>query len=904
MECLIPLIISCKMREFNQDKQVSIFFLPNRSSSVLFHFFPRPTEAPRSSKEPMRTESVIKTVTDKQEAAKKTSDPDKRSQSDTQVSNVPLRYPDRGKGGELGNSDDGKNKGLPLRDISLRDTQSNEDMSRRDKQSIVGDYDRTRDKLPKAKTFEHLAVDSGGNKRPSNGLTSRIVENGAMTFSSHEKSYTTSEACSSPYPANEPPTLVPYHNALPSRTPSSTTHSNVPCTMPKLTPIAPRINNGSPLTVPYSSEAEHLKGSSSYGAWRQNYPYPINSVSSAPSSVVPWTTNYPSKQPQGDRADESSWRTKQPPREERDVNRTSGYEHVQKPVARNFYPLQPWERPPYYGALPLQLRPAGADKGFGGKDVEDDSRDVSRDSSREGMTSSEQTQARLTKGALKFGVGQASLRKETDLSSSKIPISGSHEENQRSQPFVNRNEKSVVGEYVKDYNNKSEDGKGSLGNVIVHSKELGSYRLSVERREGNQKYKYPEMAKPPKVEENRTTSGSYSSYDSREQSETNFMGVPRVELRSSAREDKEKEGADRARPVDPTRANDQHAGRKPESRELPAVGDGKKSNDRNNNSTALGAFPFFKYGSGGFPSVANGEQMRYHERSGAVSDDKVFVPPNATIEMYERREQEMEKNGFKKADFNAYTRNMESSHMSNAADEGTKRNDERRSAPRRDEAKSKLPTGRFENEKRGETEEISSDENDDAARHVSRESGSPEKRAQLRPPQSSDRTVVSPAAGAVRQRRMSSPLSDQRNTSVPNPYGASFAPGLQSRRIANDGSEGHSRDSAVESSLSGLGNPGPAQFLRMDGGAFNNPYFAPLFAAPQGMPEAPVMLFDPSIYGAMYRPPMIEAAQPGMFPPGALAADPVTGQIMMIPSEAYIPMGKNIVLLCAQSDRF
>lgn len=854
----------------------------------------------------MRTESVIKTVTDKQEAAKKPSDPDKRT--DTQGSNVPLRYSDRGKGSELGNSDDGKNK---LRDIPLRDTQSNEDMSRRDKQSVLGDYDRARDKPPKAKTFEHLAVDSSGNKRPSNGLTSRVVENGAVNFSPHDKSYTTSESRSSPYPANEPPTLVPYHNALPPRSSSSTTHSNVPSAMPKLTPIAPRINNGSPLTVPYSSEADH-KGSP-YGAWRQTYSYPMNSVSSAPSltshgGVVPWTTNYPGKQPQGDKGDEHGWRTKQPLREERDLNRTGGYEHAQKYVARNFYPLQAWERPPYYGALPSQLRATGVtDKSFGGKDVEDDSRDVSRDTSRDSMTSSEQSQGKLSKSAYKFGAGQTNLRKEADHANAKIPISASHEEYQRSQPFVSRNEKSVVGEYV-NYNNKSDDGRGSLGNVIVHSKE-GSYpiRLSVERREGNQKYLKPEIAKPSRSDENRSTSGSYNSYDSREQGGTAFIGMPRAEMRSSAREDKEKESVDRARAVDPSRAKDQgsfkeHAGRKPtDSREH----DGKKTNDRNNNNNA---FPFFKYGSaGGLPSVANGEQMRCVERSVAVSDDKVFIPPNATIEMYERREQEMEKNGFKKSDFNTYTRNVEGSHLSNPTDEGTKRNEERRGAPRRDEAKPKLPTGRFESEKRSETEEISSDENDDGTRHASRESVSPEKRALVRlPGQSSDRTVVSPkAAGAVRQRRLSSPLSEQRNTAATsNAYGASFVPGHQNRRIANDGSEaGHARDSAVESGLTGLGNPGPAQFLRMDGGAgaFANPYFAggvPLLAAPQGVPDAQILLFDPSMYGAaMYRQPMMEAAPPGMFPPGALAADPMTGSIMMIPPEAYIPMGKNVVLL-------
>ena len=884
----------------------------------IFFSFTRPTEPPsRSSKEPMRTESVIKTVTDKQEAAKKPSDPDKRKAADTHGSNISLRYTDRGKGSELVNSDDGKNKGLPLRDISLRDTQSNEDLLRRDKQSVVGDYDRTREKVSKPKTFEHLGVDSGGNKRSSNGPPPRTVENGAVTFSSQEKSYN-SEARSSPYPANEPPTLIGYHNAVPPRTSSSTSHSNVPSTMPKLTPIAPRINNGSPLTVSHSSDAER-KGFSS-GAWRQSYSYPLSSVSSAPSvtshsGVVPWTTNYPGypgKQPQEDKTDESNWRTKQPPREERDLNRTGGYEHAQKHVARNFYQSS-WERPPYYGTRMPQVRAVGNDKSFGAKDVEDDPQDVSREASREGMTSSEQAQGKLSKGTFKFGAGLASSRKEADLSSSKMPISASHEEYQRSQPFVSRNEKSVIGEYVKDYNNKSDDGKGSLGNVIVHSKELGSYRLSVERREGSQKYLKPEMAKPSRVEENRSAAGSFSTYNSREQSEATFMGVPRAELRSSAKEDKEKEGTDRARSGDSSRAKDQtsykeHTLRKPDSREPPAIGDGKKSNDRNNNSTALSAFPFLKYGKGGFSSVANGEQMRYVERgSGAVNDDKVFVPPNATIEMYERREQEMEKNGFKKTDFNAFARNVESTNASNSVEESTKRHDDRRGASRRDEVKPKLPTGRFDNEKRSETEEISSDENEDAARHGSKESMSPEKRAQLRLPQTSERTVVSPTAGAVRQRRLSSPLSEQRNAASSNPYGASFGPGPQSRRMASDGSEGHSRDSAPESGMSGLGNPSAAQFLRMDGGAFGNPYFAPLFAAPQAIPDAgPFVVLDPSIYGPMYRPPMMEAAvPPGMFHQfAAAAADPVTGQIMMIPPEAYMPMGKNIVLFNSKDNGY
>ena len=847
----------------------------------------------------MRTESVIKTVTDKQEIARKPSDPDKRSLTDTQGSNIPTRYPDKVTASELGNSVDGKKGFLlrdsSLRDMQLRDSQTVEDMSRRDKQSIASDFDRSRDKPPKAKTFEHLAVDSVGIKRPSNGLTSRTTENGAMTFSSHDKSYIPSETRSSPYLANEPPTLVPYHNTLPSR-PSSTMHSNVPSTMPKLTPIAPRINNGSPLTVSYSSEADHRR-SPSFGARRQNYANTMNSVSSAPSmtghsGVIPWTSSYPSKPPQGDKADDN-WRTKQNPREERDLNRAGGYDAAAKPhVARNFYPLQSWERPPSYGPIPPQLRAVGTDK-----DAEDvDRREVSRDSSREGMVSSEQTQAKLAKSGYKFGVGPVSLRKESDLTSAKIPTSASQDEYQRNQPFVGRNEKSVVGEYV-SYN-KNDDGKGSLGNVIVHGKE-GPFRVSVERREGGQKYLKPEITKPSRAEENRAASVSYSNHDGREQSDGSYISMSRAEVRP-ARDDKGKEGVDRSRILESSRSKDQvmfkeHTARKPDMRELSSLSEGKKNNDRNNNNrTSLSAFPFSKYGPGGFPSTGHGEQMRFIERS-AASDDK--VPPNATLDDYERREQEMEKNGFKKTDYNAFPRNAEGSHSSNPNDEGSKRNDERRGVPRRDEAKPKMPTGRFENDKRvGDAEEISSDENDDGVRHVSRESVSPNKRAQLRVPQSSDRTAVSPAAaGAVRQRRLSSPLPEQRSVPASNAYGASYGPNLPSRRIASDGTEGHSRESAVESGLEGLGKASAAPFLRMDGGAFPAPYFGQLLAAPQGLSEAPLVLLDPaSFYGAMYRPHLMEAAPQGMFPPGVFSADPVTGQIMMLPSEAYIPMGKEL----------
>lgn len=838
----------------------------------------------------MRTESVIKTVTDKQDLVRKPSDPDKRNVTDTQGSNMHIRYPDNDNGSELGNSVDGK-KVLPLRDSSLRDVQLREHSLRdaqHDKQPKVNDFDWTREKSSKSKSIEHLGAESSGIKRPTNGLSSWTSENGS--FSSHDKGIISSEARSSSYPANEPPTLVPYHSSLPPRSSSSSTYSNVPSTMPKLTPIAPRISNASHLTSSYSSEVEHRR-SPSFAAKRQNYVYSTNPISSTPSvmghsGVLPWTTNGPET--------EDNWRTKQYRREDRDLNKTGGYESASKVhVARNFNP-QPWERFLHYGPLASHLRAVGADKGFGKSDSEDaDFRDLSRETSREGIKSSEQSQVK-TVAANKFGTVPVNLRKESDLAGTKVTPSVRQEDYQRNQPLVGRNEKSVVGEYV-SYNNKNEDAKGNLGNVIVHGKD-GPFRVSVGRREGGQKYPKPEMSKPSNTEHNRAFSNGYSNYDGREQ------GLPHSELKS-ARNDKGKE--DRARIVEPLRSREQalyreNSERKSDSRELSSVGDGRK-NDRNNNSTPLGAFPFYKHVPSGFPSGASGEQKRFVDRA-VVNDSEVSIPPNVTLDKYERREQEMEKNGLKRTEVNSLPRNVEGSHSFITKEDDSKRNEERRSLTRRDEAKPKALTGKFENGKRSvDAEEISSDENDDGHRRVMRETVSPDKRAQRRVTQSSDRRTASPAAGAVRQPRLSSPLSkqsstaDKRHMTASNNVGTPFGASLQSRRIPSDGSEGHSRDSSIESRMEELGNSGPAQFLRMDGGAFPSSCFGQLLPTSQGLSEAPLLLLDPaSFYGAMYRPHMMEAPSQGIFPPG-FATDPMTGQIMMLPQlppEAYIQMGE------------
>ena len=856
----------------------------------------------RSQTEPLRTESVIKAVTDKQENNRKSSDPDKRMKTDTQNSNISLRYPDKPTSNELGNSVEGK-KGLGLRnsfrDLQLRDVQNNEEVTRRDKQSIADDFDRSRDFSTKAKPYDFfMGVNSLGVKRPNNGMASRSPENGAMSLSSYNNSFMPTEERSSLFPASEPPTLVPYHNAPSMRTSVGTSHSNVPSTMPKLTPIAPRISNGSPLTVSYSSESEHRE-SPSFGMRKQTYSNTINAASSAPSvtahsSIKPWNANYANKSHEN--KVEENLRTKHSHREERDLDKASGFDHVTKQhLARNVYPLSSWERTPY-STLPRQMRMIGAERVFAPKDEEDtNSRELTRDSSNEGPLLPEQIQMKVSKISHKQGCGSGSLRKEiSDHASTKISRSSSPDEYQRYQPYAGRNERSVVGEYV-SYN-RNDDGKGSLGNVLVHGKEV-SYRLSVERREG--KYLKPELSKNSRAEESRVT--SYSNCEGQEPEESSYAGISHSEVRS-AREDHNKESVDRARPLEPSRVKEpviykENGGRKLDSREHASFNDLKKNNDRNNNGASLAPFPFLKYGVNSFPSAAHGEETRFAERSAADSD-KVFVPPNATLDMYERREMEIEKNAFKKTEFNSFPRKAEGSHFSN--EDVPRRVEERRNMPRRDDVQTKLPSGRFENDKRScDTEETSWDENDDRPRRVAGEPISPEKRAQLRVHQSSNRTAISPPSGAVRQRRLSSPLpeqrsenSEKRNAGQSNAYAASYGASFQNRRLPSDNAGGNSRESGAESGLDGLKNSSGTPFMRMEGGTFPPPYFGQLLT-PQGLSEAPLLVLDPaSIYGAMYRPHMIEAAPQGMFPSGTLTADPMTGQIMMIPPEAYIPMGK------------
>lgn len=856
----------------------------------------------RSQTEPLRTESVIKAVTDKQENARKSSDPDKRMKTDTQNSNISLRYPDKPTSHELGNSVEGK-KGLGLRnsfrDMQLRDVQNTEDVNRRDKQSIADDFDRSRDFSTKAKPYEFLmGLNPLGVKRPNNGMTSRSPENGAMSLSSYSNSFMPTEERSSLFPANEPPTLVPYHSAPSMRTSVGTSHSSVPSTMPKLTPIAPRISNGSPLTVSYSSESEHRE-SPSFGMRKQTYPNTINAASSAPSvtvhsSIKPWTASYVNKSHEN-KVEENS-RTKQSYREERDLDKTGGFDHATKQqLAKNAYPLSSWERASY-NTLPHQLRAMGAERVFVPKDEEEaNSRELTRDSSNEGPLLPEQIQMKVSKSNHKQGCGSGSLRKETsDHTNAKISRSSSPDEYQRNQPYAGRNERSVVAEYV-NYN-RNDDGKGSLGNVLVHGKEV-SYRLSVERREG--KYLKPELSKNSRAEESRVT--SYSNCEGQEPEESSYVGLSRAEVRST-REDHNKESIDRARPLEPSRVKEQamykeSGGRKLDSREHASFNDGKKNNDRNNNSASLAAPPFLKLGVSNFPSAAHGEETRFAER-GAADNDKVFVPPNATLDMYERREMEIEKNAFKKTEFNSFPRKVEDSHFSN--EDVSRRVEERRNMPRRDDVPTKVLSGRFENDKRsgGDTEEVSSDENDDRPRRIAGEPISPEKLAQLRVHQPSNRTAISPPSGAVRQRRLSSPLpeqrsenSEKRNAGQSNAYAASYGASFQNRRLPSDNAGGHSRESGAESGLDGLKSSSATPFMRMEGSAFPSPYFGQLLT-PQGLSEAPLLVLDPaSIYGAMYRPHVLEQ---GMFPSGTFTADPMTGQIMMIPPEAYIPMGKQL----------
>ena len=831
-------------------------------------------------KEPVRTESVIKTVMDRHESTKKSNDTDKRNTSDSQGLNAAVRYPDKER--DVAKSDDRKSKTM------FRDDQSETNLSRREKQeAVAGDVDHSRHKPPKAKTFDHLAVDTLASKRPNSGPSSRTTENGNLTFSSLSKGYSTSGARSSPY-LSEPPTLYPYHNTLPARSSPGMIDSHVPSSMPKLTPIAPRLNNGSPLTLPHSSEAER-RNSSPVGTWRQSYSYTPNSHSSglAAQAHVRWKGNYFDRPPPVDKTDEvSSWRNNQLSNDDREVDRTASYEHGQNlPETRCYLPSQSRERPTSFGAVAQQVRVAVADKAISGKDAQNDSGEILR----EPMRSSEQIPTTAGKEAFKFGVGPVGFRKETDVASSKLP-SNLSQEYQRNQ---NVTSKSVVGEYVRY--NTSDDGKGSLGNVIIHGK-AGSYKVSVERREDKPKYldciangrQTAENVKHARPEDkDRSHPGNYNDYEAREPKDSSYMAALRPEFKT-VKDIKDKESTDRSRTFDSARYKEQishkeYAGRKSDSRELPPVIEMRKNNDRNNNNSnnnnnnsnnygvSLGAYSYFKMYETG--SAVSSEQARYFNR-GPVKDEKVFVPPNATIEMYERRELEMERNSVRNPDFNSYAKPAESVRTSNLGDNIARKKEELRATSKRDESKARTQTGQFESDRRNEAGDLSADENEDESKIVSNEFASTDKKSHSRRNQTADPPVP------VRQHRLSSSSTEH------------YSGNVHARRPPDVSSDSKLRDANMEAATAAnLGIPPSAQFLRMgmDGSALGAPYFSQFLAAPQGRGDAPLLLLDP--YGAMYRPHIMEATPQGMFPPGAFAADPVTGSIVMVP-EAYIPMSK------------
>ena len=750
--------------------------------------------------EAVRTESVIKTVADRHDG-KKTNEPADKQESFS----GPRRYD---KENEMEN---GKNAEASCDNQSLR--QGEIDLSRTTA-------------IPRHKPYEHAVRDiPATGKRTNDSFPSRTYETGP--FVANDKGYSDFRSSAS-YPSfTEGMSSFTTEKADASRAVSV----SAPSSMPHLTPIAPRVSNSSPFTIHHSADVEHRHSPSFNGRKPQTYAPYYTSNSGPLSGNVPARGASPYERPffRDKLESDYSWRTKTSVWQEFDKDKAT--EDGEKQT-RNYYLQQPsWDQQPQsmpiltkatnFGGRSEQPRTANGmlDKANGGKELED-AQAVARDSARESSTSPDRTQL-VSKEPPKNGSGSFPLRKEGDQSEySTISFSGANQDQHPGNHGKNENFRYKL----------NDDRKGSLQTegVVVRDKQGARYVVSV-REEAARRHSLPESSKcvaKVKLRDNVVTVDGAV-----EKKETTFYPATRSDVRSkqsSGRDskdctDKEETGA---------RASESHSRfkfnnyehRTGDARRPPASRDEtKKNNDRNNNAS-LGTYSYFGlYGSSPQP---NGElQAREREQGryvghGTFSQEKLFVPPNATLEMYEKREQELKADQFRAkerpAPSSLSTEEQSMRRERSAVAKGENDAKEgKRVAQGREEVngglKGKQKLDGLENENAGKCEEISSDEEESATS----DSDTTGKRSNSKPSQSSNRLPAAPST--VKHSRLSSPVSDRNGTVLANIYGSAFGANFPARRVVED-SDVVKREAGPETSLSSataLGYPGAANLWRM-----------------------------------------------------------------------------------------
>ena len=289
----------------------------------------------------------------------------------------------------------------------------------------------------------------------------------------------------------------------------------------------------------------------------------------------------------------------------------------------------------------------------------------------------------------------------------------------------------------------------------------------------------------------------------------------------------------------------------------------KKTNDRNNNSS---------FGTYQYPGFGNqGERSRAPNRI-SLGQDKVFVPPNATLEMFEKRELEMERAA-------QSCRAAEATRVAQFA--GTngrpKLSAKKESDP---DSRNHSPEQTINRPVTNKTEvvrsEVSSKSSDDEELKIIEEKATTQ-------PRTGRADEKRPSSSPSRHSRITSPATSTSTATNNLPYLTPFGVNFPARRTPGE-SEAAARENAERN----------LQAAYMYGA--NLPYQQNAqFLGASGRADVPVVLpVDPAMfYNGLYKQHMMDPAQGG-----AVMQDPLTGSLVVVPAEALMnpnmfgPLGK------------
>lgn len=286
-----------------------------------------------------------------------------------------------------------------------------------------------------------------------------------------------------------------------------------------------------------------------------------------------------------------------------------------------------------------------------------------------------------------------------------------------------------------------------------------------------------------------------------------------------------------------------------ERNDISTYEDSKKTNDRNNNSS--------------FSSYSRYQSHNERSRPAnkiSLGQDKVFVPPNVTLEMYQKREQEMERAAASCRSSDTI-RSSELGSMNRTKPPGKKDSDgdSRYQPPDQNNGRQLSSKQEMATTNRSDSSTKSSD--DEELKIIDERVPS-----QPRPTrQDESKRTLSPS----RVSRITSPSGSNAvsNPSYLTPFGVNFS----ARRTPSE-SELVARENA-ERSLQA------AQYLYGGGLASFSAANAAQFMASGGRGDMPVMLPMEMLYGGMYKPHVMDPTAQG----GAVMQDPLTGSLVVVP---------------------